>query len=453
MNNLPVPEPMNVTSGNVAESCSFREQWNDYEIATGLREKDEKIRVATLRGIMGKDCYNIKTGRRKERVTSILDGLEKYFKPALNVTYERFVSNTCDQQSHEIIDEYVNKLRGLSETCEFETLRDSLIKDRVVLGTKNKQVRVTLLNQKELTLDKALSVCRNSKLTEQYLLKINDNSTSNVNFLQNVLRKEGEWKREQRNCEYCGFKHAKRKCPAYGKICQKCNKKNHFANVCKTKANLSVKSLDAVCNDTEYSEIGKLFSLTHEIGAVSSKGNRWFVTLEMKMPNCESQLVKCHLDAGSTCNTISYTNFCKICFDENKLESSNVKLKLYDGTILTPRGQSEIPCWYKDKLLNLLFQVVEDPLVPLLSAEACEQLGLLQIDFAMCDDNIISRFPGVFEGLCCLPGSYEIAIDHLISPVKHAPRRIPISIKTRVKEELDRLANLQVTDYYSQRTD
>ena len=155
------------------------------------------------------------------------------------------------------------------------------------------------------------------------------------------------------------------------KFCYKCNRKNHFANVCKTKAKLSVKSLDAVCNDTEHSEIGKLFSLTHEIGTVSSKGNRWFVTLEIKMPNCESQLVKCQLDTGSTCNTISYTVFCKICFDESKWESSNVKLKLYDSTILTPRGQSEIQCRYKDKILNLLFQIVEDPLVPLLSAEAC----------------------------------------------------------------------------------
>ena len=69
---------------------------------------------------------------------------------------------------------------------------------------------------------------------------------------------------------------------------------------------------------------------------------------------------------------------------------------------------------------------------------------MLQINFAMCDDNIISKFPDVFEGLGCLPGSYEIAIDHLISPVEHAPRRIPVSIKTRVEEELDRLVNLQV---------
>ena len=142
--------------------------------------------------------------------------------------HEKFIFNTCDQQGHEAIDEYVNKLKGLSETCEFGTLRDSLVKDCIVLGTKNKQVRVTLLNRKELTLDKALSVCRSSELTEQRLLKINNNSTSNVNFLQNVLRKEKEWKREQSNREYCGFKHAKRKCPVYGKICHKCNRKKPF---------------------------------------------------------------------------------------------------------------------------------------------------------------------------------------------------------------------------------
>ena len=87
-------------------------------------------------------------------------GLEEYLKPAFNVTYERFLFNTCNQQSHESIDKYVNKLRGLSETCKFVTLGDSLIKDCIVLGTKNKQIQVLLLNQKDLILDKALSVCR-----------------------------------------------------------------------------------------------------------------------------------------------------------------------------------------------------------------------------------------------------------------------------------------------------
>ena len=91
---------------------------------------------------------------------------------------------------------------------------------------------------------------------------------------------------------------------------------------------------------------------------------------------------------------------------------------------MTPREQSKIQCRYKDKLFNLLFQVVEDPLVPLLSAEACQQLGLLQINFAMCDDNIILKFLAEFEGLGCLPGFYhKIANDHLVCPVKHRQDR------------------------------
>ena len=69
---------------------------------------------------------------------------------------------------------------------------------------------------------------------------------------------------------------------------------------------------------------------------------------------------------------------------------------------------------------------------------------MLQINFALCNDNIISKFPGVFEGLGCLPRLYDIAIDHLVSPVKHAPRRNPVSITTRVKKELGRLVNLQM---------
>ena len=368
------------------------------------------------------------------------------------MTYERFIYNTCDQQNHASIDEYVNKLRGLSETCEFGTLRDSLIKDRIVLGTKNKQVQVTLLNQKDLTLDKALSLCRNSELTEQHLIRINDASTVRA-VHKSIHKKKKERKLDQINCEYCGLKHAKRKCPAYCKTCRKCNKKNHFANVCKTKVKSAVKCLRTSSDNDVHSETDDLFCLTHDIGSINSKGKRWFVTIVMLIPNHEPQLVKCQLDTGSTCNTISYQDFCKICSDERKLKDSNVKLKLYDGTILQPRGQNKIQCRYKDKSLDLLFQVVEGPLVPLLSAEACEQLGLLQMNFALYEENLISKFPEVFEGLGCLPGSHEIATDSSIPPVKHVPRKVPVSMKTRLKKELDRLVELEVIAPVKEPTD
>ena len=34
------------------------------------------------------------------------------------------------------------------------------------------------------------------------------------------------------DCKYCGSNHQCRQCPAYGKVCKACGKKNHFAKKC-----------------------------------------------------------------------------------------------------------------------------------------------------------------------------------------------------------------------------
>ena len=39
--------------------------------------------------------------------------------------------------------------------------------------------------------------------------------------------------KHNKKCTYCGRPHERGKCPAYGKTCTLCNKKNHFAAVCR----------------------------------------------------------------------------------------------------------------------------------------------------------------------------------------------------------------------------
>lgn len=52
--NFPLPSPMNCR-GDVAGNWEFfRQQWSDYEIATGLNHREESIRLATLRSAMGR---------------------------------------------------------------------------------------------------------------------------------------------------------------------------------------------------------------------------------------------------------------------------------------------------------------------------------------------------------------------------------------------------------------
>ena len=70
----------------------------------------------------------------------------------------RFFSyNQVDGQS---VDEYVTELKSRSEHCEFGELKNSLIKDKIVLGVNSKKVQERLLREAELSLEKAIQICR-----------------------------------------------------------------------------------------------------------------------------------------------------------------------------------------------------------------------------------------------------------------------------------------------------
>ena len=48
-------------------------------------------------------------------------------------------------------------------------------------------------------------------------------------------------------------------------------------------------------------------------------------------------------------------------------------------------------------------------------------------------------FEHVFTGFRCLPGEYHIEIDPNIRPVQHTPRRVPVPLKTKLKEKIDEM--------------
>ena len=41
---------------------------------------------------------------------------------------------------------------------------------------------------------------------------------------------------QSRTCKYCGNLHQRGRCPAYGKMCNKCRKCSHFTSVCQSKS-------------------------------------------------------------------------------------------------------------------------------------------------------------------------------------------------------------------------
>ena len=48
--------------------------------------------------------------------------------------------------------------------------------------------------------------------------------------------------KNQYDCKRCGRKHGPKQCPTYGEECSKCKKKGHFAEQCRSKANVDPSS-------------------------------------------------------------------------------------------------------------------------------------------------------------------------------------------------------------------
>ena len=76
------------------------------------------------------------TDRKKVEQIRILQALEEHFAPTINIIYESYKFNKCEQDQAESVAEYITKLRHLASTYEFGKLEQQLIRDRLVSGRK-----------------------------------------------------------------------------------------------------------------------------------------------------------------------------------------------------------------------------------------------------------------------------------------------------------------------------
>lgn len=59
-------------------------------------------------------------------------------------------------------------------------------------------------------------------------------SSTTHNVVSAAVNKVQSGKRFINNCHNCSKNHALNNCSAYGQVCYKCGKRNHFANLCKS---------------------------------------------------------------------------------------------------------------------------------------------------------------------------------------------------------------------------
>lgn len=428
-------------------------------LAIGLQGNDKR-KIALLLTVAGRGAlyvYNtfVFTEDETDKFDVVMEKFEQYCTQRKNETYEGYVFRNRLQKESESIEQYVTDLRLKSQTCNFGTLCDSLIRDQIVVGVQDNKVRLYLLKETDLTLEKAIKMCQASESAKAQIKTFSkENETVEVDAVQRTKpkvtyakKKEARPKQESGNCERCGMKHAPKQCPAFGKECRKCGGKNHFAKCCfsKKRVQLGVKESDSDEEDDT------AFFVDAIEGEQSVSSDEWIACL-----NVNGTDISLKLDTGAQVNILPMKDFNRL-INKPKVKDKKINLRTYDDKPIPTKGMCRVTLSRKGQKVNALFVLVEGDRQAILGLKTCDQLGLIKRVHVIDRDKVTSsdnteattcrtkhtdwvkEYKEVFKGIGRLPGKHKIRLKDNAEPVIHPARTVPVALKKRLREKLDSL--------------
>ena len=216
---------------------------------------------ADLKRAVDTNCGDSWNGKSVEEA---LISIKEIIKKTSNSAVHRKMFDGMSQKSSESVREFITRLKACAIDCEYtcpfdenHDLTDYHIVNRIRCGITDKQLQQELLQKADTvkSLTEMLAYCENFESAKQDRDKLR-NETQAVSGIssietsgltsEDIVAAISNYRRSKKDssskCYYCGFeRHDKSKCPAQGKICTKCNKLNHFSNVCKSKSKPTAK--------------------------------------------------------------------------------------------------------------------------------------------------------------------------------------------------------------------
>ena len=440
--------------------------------------------AATLCTVMGADCKKIMnslptlSADDKKNPKRIIQELRTHFVPQRNVLYERFMFNSTTQKQNESIDEFVVRLRQSAESCEFENLKDSLIRDRVVIGTTDEAGRERLLRERPVPdLNRVIESLRAAEVSRSHKLAMSGKpETAAVDYADKRKKSRHQGHRNHKNkqisqeqtpqrqpknqtkgkykpsvgsqgrCKWCAQQadHVKKNCPAREATCFKCSKVGHFAEACYK--NKSVYEVENESQSPAYSEtfLGEVNSINDDF---------WSTDIQVN-----NQTVNFKLDSGSKVTLISdHTPW----LSKVKLQKSNGEFKGPGGISLSHliRGQiSNATLRIGEKSHSETVYVMQGQSKNLLSKSAIQALELLvpapTVYSVETSPDFPAEYPKLFSGLGLLKEPYKIQLHEDAVPVcLYTPRRVPHPLLPKVKVKLEKMVKQGVISPVTAPTD
>ncbi|XP_067648032.1 uncharacterized protein [Eurosta solidaginis] len=338
---MKVPLPLSF-DGNVKEKWNkWKQKFDLYMKATGLDKKEEERKVAVFLHVIGDDAlekfntFGLSEADSK-KLEAVTKSFENYCSPKANETVERHLFFTRVQQSGENFTNYLTDLKTLSATCGFGNLKDSLIKDRIVCGIRDSELRNRLLREDKLDLEKCTQICKTVELADIQMKTIGEDSKVHLikkkcrqpcikmqtgSHISNDKERSSTYN-QQRECQRCGRQHGYGQCPAFGKVCNNCKGKNHYAKMCKVKTK----------SETRNDKVDSLY-----VGSV--EGTLDWTEKIIVNNSCK---IEVKIDSGARCNVMPVSKLKNTKLKNIKIVRTNVKLTAYGGQHINVIGKCNL---------------------------------------------------------------------------------------------------------------
>ena len=459
------PEPFDTKSPSTWPR--WKKRFERYRIASSLNEKSGEMQVSTLIYAMGPEAEDILASfglsdDESKDYDDVMNKFDGYFVQRKSPIFERAKFNQRVQAETETVDQFVTALYALVEHCEYQGLKEQMIRDRLVVGLRDSKLSERLQLDSDLDLKKALAMARNSEAVRAQQSTVRGSTSTPATSDLAALHKTAPWdkKRGQRQrtrkpgqmttgstgspqqaktCSCCGREtHPRPRCPARDATCALCKKRGHFAAVCKSRPH---QSMGAIMDDSDDSSAF--------LGALHDTSPAW-----TKKAFLAGTPVIMKVDTGADVTAISEEDFSSI-RPKPQLDISRRVLRGPDGKPLHVVGAFNTPmsidsCF--DRSSRHTVYVIRGLHTSLLGRPAIQALHVLQrpqVDSlsAMTTDNpgyknnVISDYPQLFTGLGEMHGTpHHIHLADNATPYSlSTPRRVPVPLIAKVDATLGKM--------------
>ena len=446
--NIDPPKPFNFSDPD--DWPRWKKRFLQFREASGLSSGSETHQVSMLLYSLGEDADDVLTSTNisdddRKNFAEVLAKFDAFFKVRQNIIFERAKFNKRTQLDGESAEQYITTLYHLAETCNYsQELKSEMIRDRLVVGIRDQHLSQQLQMDPELTLEKAkIRIRQKEAISQQQDILKDKLGAPLTNDLELVRYKRSSSRGEPfvRNCTRCGKgKHSRDKCPARDVTCYKCYKRGHYGSVCFSKKT----TMDTVeLQEDPTRPTGNIEEEDNDnfLGAITTQHQTQWI-MELKVDNVP---VNFKIDTGADVSAISEATFNHL--SNAKLQKSTRKLYGPAMSPLIVLGEFTARLSFRHASCQQRVFVIQDLKRNLLGLPAITSLNLVsRVDsLQLTAMDIKCQYPQLFRGLGTFGQEYEVSLAKDAKPFAlHTARNVPLPLRGKVQNELDRMVSLGV---------